>query len=175
MKRILGPLLASVFFLACGVGDDGTTPPGDDDDRILCEATLAMSGTFTASAALNPAGGCQPLGMWNVNVALADMGTCTGTIPFKPNYQYTVSRATTDPNDPDKTGDITYNGTGDETNLQISAGGGGQCDAKFIHLNPNGAMFNELALRPWTDEPLSGGMTLPIKGEGTYRLFKAHP
>ena len=174
MKRILGPVLAGVFFLACGVGDDA--PMGDDDDeRVLCQATLAMSGTFTASVALNPAGGCQPIGSWNVTVALADQGNCSGTIPFKPNYQYTVSRATVDPNDPDKVGDITDNGTGDETALQISAGGGGQCDAKFTHYTPNGAMFNEFAMRPWTDEPLAGGTTLPIMGEGTYTLWKEHP
>jgi len=175
MKRILGPVLAGVFFLACGVGDE--TPMGDDEDeRVLCQATLAMSGTFTASVALNPAGGCQPIGSWNVNVALADQGNCSGTVPFNTNYQYTVSRATVDPNDPDKVGDITYNGTGDETTLQISAGGGGQCDAKFTHITANsGAMFNELAMRPWTDEPLAGGTTLPIMGEGTYTLWKEHP
>ncbi|MEJ7601501.1 MAG: hypothetical protein WKG01_26590 [Kofleriaceae bacterium] len=176
MKRILGPLLAGSFLLACGVGDE-TPPMGDDEDeRILCEATFAMTGTFTSATTLDPAGGCQPIGTWNVNVALADQGNCSGAVPFKPNYQYTVSRRTADPNDPDAVGDITYGGpTGDETDLQISAGGGGQCDAKFTHMNPNGAMVNELALRPWTDEPLSGGTTLPIKGEGTYKLWKEHP
>lgn len=167
--------MASVFFLACGVGDDAPTPDPDIDERILCQATLTMSGTFTAAAALDPAGGCQPIGTWNVNVALADMGDCSGTIPFKPSYSYTVERRTPDPNDPNAAGAIVYNGTGDETALNVSSGGGGQCNGKFTHLNPNGSMFNEFALRPWMDAPLAGGTTMTLKGEGTYSLWSEHP
>jgi len=169
MKRILGPILGAALLAACGVGDDGGTPPGDDEDPdILCEATLTMTGTFTAPVALDPAMGCQPVGTWNVNVALADMGNCSGAVPFKANYTYTVS------------GDgtarmITYSGSGDETKLNISAGGSGQCDAAFTHLNPNGAMFNELVLHPWIAEATSATTTLPIQGDGTYTLWKQRP
>ena len=171
MKRILGPLSTCVLLAACGVGDS-TTPPGGDDDvdeRVACEATLAMSGTFTAPVALDPAMGCQPVGTWNVNVALLDMGTCTEAIPFKPNYQYTVS------------GDgtarmITYGGSGDELKLNISAGGSGQCDAAFTHLSPaSGAMFNEFVLHPWTAKATAAVTTLTIMGEGSYTLWKERP
>ena len=171
MKRIIGTI---VLLGACGVGDE-TTPGDDTDERILCEATLRMSGTFTAATTLDPLMGCQPLGTWNVNVALEDMGNCTGTIPFKPMYQYTVTRVNPDPNAPNMTGDITYNGTGDETRLQISAGGSGQCDGAFTHLSPNGTQYNEFVLRPWTPDPTAGGTTLAIMGDGTYTLWKEKP
>ena len=167
MKRILGPVLAGVFFLACGVGDDA--PMGDDDDeRILCQATLAMSGTFTASVALNPAGGCQPIGAWNVTVALADQGNCSGTIPFKPNYQYTVSRATVDPNDPDKVGDITYNGTGDETALQIEVHA---LHAERRHVQPaRDAAVDRRAARRWHDAADHGrGHVYALEGASVSR------
>ena len=159
---------------ACSTGDDGdggttvdATP--DRDAHIKCTAPLTMSGTFTPTGTLDPAGGCQPAGTWAVQVVASSMGNCT-TVAVKPSYSYTVTKTATGQIDM-----ITYNGSGDETHLGISASGGGECEAGFEHVNGSGTAFNEIDLHPRIPEPTAGATTLTITGTGEYNQWDEHP
>lgn len=170
MLRALGLVPTLSLMVACGVGSDPAPGPGNTDDvdeRIQCTAELTMAGTFTAAAALDPTMGCQPAGTWNVTATVADMGTCT-SVPLKASYVYTVAGM-------GHQSSITYSGTGDETALQISAGGDGSCKASFEHIASGGAGFNQFELGPTIPEPASAVTTLTIGGSGTYNLWKVHP
>jgi hypothetical protein len=165
-RTVLGSL---VIVAGCGVGDPGGGTPGDDDvdERIACTAQLGMSGTFTAAAALDPTMGCQPAGTWAVTVTVTDPGDC-GSVPIKASYSYSVVGTGHDAT-------ITYQGTGDETSLQISAGGDGQCTASFEHINGSGTAFNQFEMHPGIPEPTTAVTSLAIVGEGVFNLWKEHP
>ena len=172
MLRALGLVSALSLFVACGVGSDPDPGPGpstdDVDERIQCTAELTMTGTFTAAATLDPTMGCQPSGTWNVTVTVSDMGECS-SVPLKASYVYTV--VGTGPNST-----ISYEGTGDETLLQISAGGDGSCQGSFEHIFPaSGGNFHQLEMGPTIPEPATATTTLTIGGTGTYNLWKERP
>lgn len=173
MVRTITAMLALGMFglVGCGVGESGgQTPPGPDANELspLCIATVALSGTFTAPAALDPLGGCQPEGTWQVNVTVSDKGTCA-TVSVKTSYSYTltgVGRST----------QITYSkASGEEFQGNVSATGDGQCSGFFEHILPVGADFAQIALRPLLPEPTDAVTTLAIGGSGDFQLWKSHP
>jgi hypothetical protein len=154
---------------ACGVGDDSTLggDTGDTDERISCTAELQVRGTFTAAVALDPLGGCQPAGTWNVTVTAPDNGTCA-SVPLKGSYTYTVSgesHSTT----------ISYGGSGDETRLQISASGDGSCHGSFEHIAGSSGNFTQFVFHPTLPKPTAAVTTLTIGGTGEFNLWKVHP
>jgi hypothetical protein len=165
-RTVLGSLM---IVAGCGVGDPGgSVTPGDDvDERIACTAELTMAGTFTAAATLDPTMGCQPAGTWAVTVTVADQGTCA-SVPVKASYDYSVVGTGHDAS-------ITYQGTGDETLLQISATGDGACSASFEHINAASDNFNQFELHPLVPEPTAAVTTLTIGGTGTFNLWTEHP
>jgi hypothetical protein len=171
MARLLGVLIAlGCGLAACGVGDDGfTPPPGDGDEHITCTAELTMAGTFTAAATLDPTGGCQPAGTWNVTVTIASMGNCSA-VPNKGTYVYQVVGVGHDQT-------ITYQGasSGEDLQLQISASGAGECVGSFEHILANGSNFDQLQLHPRLPEPTAAVTELTVGGTGEYLLWDQHP
>jgi hypothetical protein len=172
MTRALGLAIALCTGLAaCGVGDDGGIPPGDDTNQnVLCTALLTVSGTFTAAATLDPLGGCQPAGTWSFTVSVMDQGTCSA-VPAKSSYVYQVVGVGHDET-------ITYQGasSGEDLQLQISDPGTGGCEGSFEHILANGATnFDQFLLKPRTPKPTEAVTTLAISGDGEYDLWKQHP
>lgn len=157
------------FALAgCGLGDVGT---GDgvntEDDRpaeALCQADIALSGTFTpAGTPPTPDLGCVPEGTWTVNVTISDTGDC-GDVPMGSSYTYTVTGAGRDRV-------ISYTAAaGEETTLSIHAGGNGECEASFEHIWETDGGFAVALLKPWFDPG-----TTTIQGTATYQLWSEHP
>jgi len=134
----------------------------------VCTATVALAGTFTAAATLDPAGGCQPAGTWAVTTSVSDMGTCT-TVPVKASYSYTVSGTGRDTL-------LTYTkDTGEDFTGAVEATGGGGCEGSFDHVVADAGKFDEANLHPQLANPTAGGTTLTITGTGTYNLWSAHP
>lgn len=163
--------LASVLALgACGLGSTGGLSGGDDDQSLpenaLCQSTLTITGTLAPEGAPTADQGCVPQGTWTVNVAVADLGDCDGA-PVDAQYVYTVTG--TGHNET-----ITFEGSGDETELQIHAddSDGTACDGSFEHIWAGAASgeYNVMDLRPIAIP--SSGM---IAGEGTFQLWSAHP
>lgn len=155
---------------ACGVGEDGQPTPIPDpvDERLLCTAELRMTGSFTAPAPRDPTMGCQPVGTWNVTATVVDMGSCAN-VPLKASYVYLVEGE-------GHGSTITYQGTGDETNLQISATGNGDCSASFEHIAPVGdGKFFQFELHPLLPEPTAATTTETLAGDGTFNLWSVHP
>src|ERR1051325_5599098 len=87
MLRTLGSLLIVTLLglVGCSVGgggdDDAGTMmmPPEPDAAVplmsLCTAQLTLTGTFTAAATLDPAGGCQPQGTRAVTSTASYQGT----------------------------------------------------------------------------------------------------
>ena len=169
MTRTLGLMLAFGLLTACGVGDD--PPPGGNDDvdeRILCTAELTLAGTFTTPVALDPTMGCQPSGTWNVTATVTTMGSCSA-VPVKSSYVYNVAGM-------GHGSTISYMGSGDETQLQISASGDGDCTAFFEHISPaGGGQFHHFEFHPILPEPTTATMTATLEGTATYNLWSEHP
>lgn len=164
---------------ACGVGgggddsgDDGGSGSGSappTEPVAACTAQLAVSGTFTAAAALDPTAGCQPAGNWAVTVSVSSMGDCT-TVPSKTAYAYTVSGAGRDTQ-------LMYSkASGEDFTGAVEASGAGTCEGSFDHVLANGAKFDEINLHPSLAKVTDATQTtLVISGTGTYNLWNAHP
>jgi hypothetical protein len=175
MSRTLTSLLAVSWlgFAGCDVGggtadDDDQMPSDANDQAMLCAATVTLSGTFTASAPLDPLGGCQPQGTWAVSVTVANRGTCT-TVPVKTSYSYTLSGT-------GRNTKITYaKASNEEFQGNVSAGGSGQCSGFFEHILPSSDSFALIALRPVLPEPDQPVTTLAITGGGDVELWTRHP
>lgn len=172
-RSLISMLALGAFALAgCGVGngaDDDQLPPEDaNEESILCTATVALSGTFTAAAALDPLAGCQPEGTWAVTVTVSSKGTCA-TVPVKASYRYTLTGT-------GHNTQVTYaKATGEEFQGNVSAGGSGQCSGFFEHIQPDGANFDLIALHPLLPKPTTAVLDLPISGSGDFELWKRHP
>lgn len=172
-------LVLALGLASCGVGgggDDsggnggsggGSAPP--DEPKAACTAQLTVSGTFTASGALDPTAGCQPAGTWAVTVSVASMGDCT-TVPVKTSYSYTVSGAGRD------TQLMYTKASGEDFTGAVEATGTGTCEGSFDHVVTNGAKFDEINLHPSLAKVTDATQTtLTITGTGTYNLWNAHP
>ena len=182
MIRTLGPLLivALLGLVGCSVGGDGgggvdasmMMPPDPDaaaPRMSLCTATLALTGTFTAAATLDPAGGCQPQGTWAVTATVSDQGTCSN-VPLKTSYSYALSGTGRDTK-------ITYTkANGEEFQGAVSASGSGGCEGSFEHVQPDGSNFDQLQLHPFLPKvPAPDLMELSITGSGSFDLWMQHP
>jgi hypothetical protein len=170
-------LVVATLASGCGVGggdQQGMMPPGGGsgsnpppDPVAKCTAQLTLSGTFTASATLDPAGGCQPDGMWVVMATVADKGTCAN-VPLKASYTYTLSGS-------GRTSVLMYTkAAGEEFTGAVSATGTGGCEGSFDHVLPDGSNFDEINLHPELPIP-TAGTTLTISGTGEYDLWSQHP
>lgn len=172
-------LAFGVFGLAgCGVGggDGGITadaaqmPPQDTAPEVLpvCIAQLALSGTFTAAAALDPIGGCQPQGTWAVTATVSDKGTCA-TVPLKAGYSYALSGTGRDTK-------ITYTkASGEEFQGNVQATGSGGCEGSFEHIQTDSSNFDQLNMHAFLPKPMAADTELPITGTGEFRLWSSHP
>jgi hypothetical protein len=161
----------------CGVGGgdqqgpgsgsgSGSNPPADPTPK--CTAQLTLTGTFTASAELDPAGGCQPNGMWVVTATVADKGTCA-SVPLKASYTYTLSGT-------GRTSQIAYSAaSGEEFTGAVTSPGNGGCEGAFEHVLADSGNFDELNLHPLLPNPTAGGTTLAITGTGEFNLWGQHP
>jgi hypothetical protein len=158
----------------CGVGggDQGSPPGGGSnpppDPTAKCTAQLTLSGTFTASATLDPLGGCQPDGMWVVTATVADKGMCAN-VPVKASYTYTLSGT-------GRTTQLMYTkSAGEEFTGAVNATGSGGCEGVFDHVIADGSNFDELNLHALLPTPTAGGTTLTISGTGEFDLWSQHP
>jgi hypothetical protein len=166
-------LVIATLASGCGVGGGGQgSPPGGGsnpppDPVAKCTAQLTLSGTFTAPAALDPAGGCQPVGVWVVMASVSDMGTCTN-VPLKSSYTYTLSGS-------GRTTQLMYTKSpGEEFTGSIDATGPGNCEGAFEHIIADGSNFDQLNLHPLLPIP-TAVTTLTITGTGEFNLWSQHP
>ena len=151
-------------------GGGGGSGSGSDDQSIACVADLAVTGTFTASATLDPLGGCQPQGTWVVTVAVASMGTCA-SVPLKSPYTYTLTGTGRDTH-------LMYTpATGEEFVGAVNASGSGGCEGSFEHILGDSGKFDQVTLKPLLPLPTTAtdGLTLAISGTGTFDLWTKHP
>jgi hypothetical protein len=157
----------------CGVGggdQQGTPPPtgSNTDPTPTCTAHLTLTGTFTAPAALDPAGGCQPDGMWVVTATVADKGMCAN-VPLKASYTYTLTGT-------GRSTQLMYStSAGEEFTGAVNASGSGGCEGAFDHVMADGSNFDEVNLHPLLPTPTAGGTTLTITGTGEFNLWSHHP
>jgi hypothetical protein len=135
---------------------------------ITCTAQVALTGTFTAPANLDPTGGCQPDGTWAVTATVSDAGTCAN-VPLKASYNYTVTGV-------GRNSKVAYaNQTGDFLGA-ITASGDGACTGSFEHILADGSSFDQLTLRPTVPKPdATVTTTLTIGGTGEFNLWNGHP
>jgi hypothetical protein len=165
-------LVVAMLASGCGVGggDQGSPGGGSNpppDPTAKCTAQLTLSGTFTAPAALDPAGGCQPDGMWVVMASVADKGTCTN-VPLKASYTYTLSGS-------GRTSMLMYTkSAGEEFTGAVSATGSGGCEGSFEHVIADGSNFDEINLHALLPVP-TAVTTLTISGTGEFNLWSQHP
>lgn len=173
-------LALGVFgLLGCGVGggdggnttpDAAPTPPPDAAAEILplCIAQIAVSGTFTAAAALDPAAGCQPQGTWAVTATVSDKGTCA-TVPLKSGYSYTLSGSGRD------TKFAYTKDSGEEFQGAVAASGSGGCEGSFEHIKTDSSNFDQLNLHAFLPRPMAADTELAITGSGVFELWSSHP
>jgi len=169
-RRLSIALFAAGGLAGCGLGSTGGLSGGDDTavlpDNALCQSTLTITGTLAPEGKPPTAAqGCLPQGTWTVNVAVADLGGCDAA-PVKTSYTYTVTGLGHNET-------ITYNGSGDETELEIHAddSDGTACDGSFEHIwAGTGGDYNVVDLRPIAI-PSSGTIT----GDGSFQLWTQHP
>lgn len=179
MLRYVRALPAIVVFslVGCGVGEgsgvntpDAPTPIPDTPVEVkpLCTAQIALTGTFTAAADLDPLGGCQPQGTWQVTATVSDKGTCS-TVPLKSDYSYTLSGAGRDTK-------ITYSkASGEEFQGHVIATGSGGCEGSFEHIVSDSANFDQLSLHAFLPRPAATDPELAITGTGEFQLWMQHP
>lgn len=169
LRTLTFTLGLATFASGCGVGGGDQQGPGSNTDPTpKCTALLTLSGTFTASAALDPVGGCQPNGMWVVMATVMDKGTCA-SVPLKASYTYTLSGT-------GRTSQIAYDkAAGEEFIGAVTSPGNGGCEGAFDHVIADGSNFDELNLHPLLPSPTAGGTTLTITGTGEFDLWSQHP
>jgi hypothetical protein len=180
MTRSLGSLLMlGLVGFGCGVGNGSGTgtpdakeveiPPQDSREQsITCTALITLTGTFTAAAALDPAGGCQPAGTWAVTAAVTDMGNCTG-VKVKDAYSYTLTGAGHDTK-------VDYDKQPDEEFLgNVTANGNGNCSGFFEHILADGSSFDQIVLHPVLPKPTDAVTELAITGSGEFDQWNRHP
>jgi hypothetical protein len=144
-------------------------PPQDTSERsALCTAQVAITGTFTAAAALDPAGGCQPQGTWAVTATVSDKGTCT-TVRLKSGYSYTLSGT-------GRQTKIAYTkASGEEFQGNVMATGAGGCEGSFEHIQTDANNFDQLDLHAFLPRPMAADTELAITGTGEFQLWSSHP
>lgn len=164
----------------CGVGgggggqppvDSNSTGSGSDSGStgasITCTAQVALTGTFTAPAALDPTGGCQPDGTWMMTATVSDPGTCAN-VPLKASYNYTVTGV-------GRNTKIAYSDGPGEFLGAIEATGDAACVGSFEHILPDAGNFDQLTLHPSVPKPIAADTTLVIGGTGEFNLWNGHP
>lgn len=176
IMRNLAIAFVALGLASCGVDevDDGGDGSGSGSGSgsgpmQICQAEVNLTGTFTATATLDPTGGCQPTGTWTINTSVASMGNCA-TVPVKTQYIYNVTgdgRGT----------DVAYAGatTGEETVLAVSASGAGYCNGAFEHVFADSGNFVQLTLHPVLPIPTAGGTSLAITGKAEFLRWKTKP
>jgi hypothetical protein len=182
MIRSLGSLLVlGMVGFGCGVGggssrapdapeDVPIIPPQDTNDQsITCTAQITLTGTFTAAAMLDPAGGCQPIGTWAVTATVSDKGNCT-TVKVKDAYTYTLTGGGHDTK-------VAYDAkeSGEEFQGNVNATGSGACSGAFEHILADGSSFDQIALHPLIPKPTDAVTELEISGSGEFMQWSRHP
>jgi hypothetical protein len=154
-------------FASCTLGDvGGGTPTGDDDvspQHALCDAVLELSGTLSPPGTPpTPELGCVPEGRWTVSLRVG-ANDC-GDVPMAAAYTYVVTGTGRDR-------EIAVEGAdGHEVNLNIHAGGNGECEGSFEHIWPAADGFHVALLKPWFPPG-----SVSIVGTGSYQLWTEHP
>jgi hypothetical protein len=177
-------VFGALGFTGCGVGGGGgggqppvdsstssdsgsVTDSGSTGASIMCTAQVALAGTFTAPAALDPTGGCQPDGLWMMTATVTNAGTCTN-VPLKASYIYTVTGV-------GRNTKIAYSDGPGEFLGAIEASGDAACVGSFEHILPDGSNFDQLTLHPSVPKPTAAVTTLTIGGTGEFNLWNGHP
>jgi hypothetical protein len=148
-------------------GSGSGSGSGSAGAAITCTAQIALTGTFTAPAALDPTGGCQPDGTWMMTATVTDAGTCAN-VPLKASYSYTITgvgRATK----------VAYGASGGEFQGVVEATGDGICVGSFEHILTDGSNFDQLTLHPSVPKPDAAVTTLTVGGTGEFNLWNGHP
>ncbi len=179
--RTTGLLISALMvFGACGVGDEETNTP----DERLCNATLAITGTFTMTSPvpdlvdndtnMPPSDGmpdftgCWPTGDWAFSASI-ESTTCS-TAPVQPTTEYRFS--TTYMQAPDGSGGV-YNYSlvspslqAGEYRLKVSSGGGGLCEGVM-------ELYLDGAKKAWLLHPALNvfNQSGPLTGVGEYGEF----
>lgn len=173
-KHCLVSLLAGLGLagLLAGCVDDGgggvSRIPGDpiEDDRldqlgIICESSLAVSGTFTPNPVQpDDFTGCGGVGTWTVVPTVERQGCDPQPTPqtFVYEVTYNSEAATLNVSFPEDPGN-------ERMNIKITADGGG-CIGAFEHFGLDNSVWNLQA-------PLKADNTL--EGSGTYAVHVVDP
>lgn len=176
MMRFLELLSCVLFASACVAGDETV-----DLDRISCEESLSIQGSWTAASPLRDAStaGCWPVGTWTFSVAVdpggevLDLdgdgapdrcGAVAGTRApeLAPSYAMRVDRTDNGEGWVDM-----YTYLGDEEmheiyRLKVTEIGGGDCEGAIELYNSTGKLY-------WNLKPVLTGTT--ITGSGEYRVY----
>jgi hypothetical protein len=180
--RTTGLLFTSLLLVgACGVGDEETNTP----DERLCQAQLAITGTFTMSAPVPdlvnndtqmapPDGqpdftGCWPTGTWAFTASV-ESSTCGTGLPV-PAQEYRFTTTYMQATD-GSGGQYDYTLVSPalqmgEYRLKVSSGGGGLCEG-IMELYLDGAK------KAWTLHPALNvfNQSGPLTGVGEYGEFE---
>ena len=167
-----GTLFAAAVLLgACGVGDP-EGPPAETDDRdeklgIICNAELALTGTFAPGTPGRPAEtptGCWPVGTWTFTASMRTNECETTPAQLATTYSFRVDRvedtSTTGNGGYDET--YTWLGTGQAFRLKVSEGGGGECEGGL-------ELYNSTGTEWWNFKPSQKGTQ--ITGFAEYALY----
>ena len=185
-------LSTTLFFAACGVGDD--SGPNTNPNRQKCSAAFKTTGSFQAGsparpidpATTLPIGGCWPVGVWTFTATVdpdaavpdlngdgvgdrcGDSGTTPPTV--EASYSFRVDRM----DDPASDGLLeSYTYLGSSANffkVKVSEGGGGDCEGIM-------EMVSRDAKEWWTFNPniCTSADCIPpsnnIAGAGDYILY----
>jgi hypothetical protein len=148
--------------MAVAPGADLAMGPPAPLGMELCEATLALTGTYVQGNAPPTGfpGGCWPDGTWTFTATMTN-NTCTSAPTLEAQYQFKVVE------DMDFNDTITY--VNDPTNMyvatKISGGEGGVCVGAFMIFSADGkTVWN---LRPAMQADNS------INGQGDVRVYDA--
>lgn len=128
---------------------------------ILCEAQLALYGTFSMSMAKpDDVSGCWPVGVWRFTSRL-QANDCDQAPSLEPEYSFQVTR------DEDSVETYQYLNTPgyERVRMKVTSGGGGLCEGALQLFSPDGTTV--VNFKPSLHEDLS------IDGFGEYAIFES--
>jgi hypothetical protein len=169
MKRAIG-LAALLATGACISGDETIQL-----DRIQCESTLTIQGTWSATAPLRDGStaGCWPVGMWTFTAAVAanpevpDDKRCEGENAPQFGTSYGLQVVRTDGGD-GWTDSYAYQGNREihePYRYKVTEIGGGECQAAI-------ELYDETGQKSWNLKPVLSPTGTTLTGAGEFRVYE---
>ncbi|MCX5748213.1 MAG: hypothetical protein NT062_37620 [Proteobacteria bacterium] len=177
-----GALASLLTLVACGVGDDGTTP---DPTGRQCSTYFKTTGSVTGQTAIPDndgdgqpdISGCWPQGKWTFTTAIdtANASTCSPSPTPLPSYEvqidygcYPVGKSCDPGAPPETAGNYGFEtklvtATDMRNKVKYSSGGGGLCEGLF-------ELFSADGKEVWNFHPTLNA-DLSIKGSGEFSRY----